>query len=113
MKNWQKLALFGSFIGALNSGFNIENNAQAQTKKVRVVDCLLNKIDSLTSGIPNLYATFNGKNYRTDSNGYFDVSTGVKDNNKIENKDLLNVNLQGNNLVFQYNGNARLKIYNL
>lgn len=113
MKNWQKLALLGSFIGALNSGFNSENNAQAQTKKVRVVDCLLNKIDSLTSGIPNLYVAFNGKNYRTDSNGYFDVSTGVKDNNKIENKDLLNVNLQGSNLVFQYNGNARLKIYNL
>ncbi|AJF62242.1 MAG: hypothetical protein QT11_C0001G0084 [archaeon GW2011_AR20] len=115
MKTWQRLALLGSLFGALNLGFNSQSNAQTQTKKVRIVDAILNCVDSLrnVAGIPNLKITWDGNAYTTNSEGYVDLVTGVKDDYDNQNKDFLNVSLQNNSLNFSYNGNASIKFYDI
>lgn len=109
MKSWRKLALLASFLGA---GLGLFNNANAQTKRIRVVDPILYKVDALknNAGIPNLKVNLNGSNFITNDSGYVDLVTNVE---FIRNNDFLNINLKDNNLFFNYNGQASLRIYDL
>ena len=114
MKLLQKLILIPGIIGM---GFGLFDKADAQSKRIRVVDTIFygSENDSLIekSGIPDLKVNFNGKESITDNDGYVDLATRIKDREDLEEKNDLKIINNNDYVVFDFDNKASLEIYNI
>jgi len=110
--------MFATGLFALALGLSSSKTQAQQLQRIRVVDPIMKLVDSTQAGLSNYPVilkdnfTQRADTFHTNSQGYVDIVTDVKEN---ESKNNLNVRISraNNGVSFLYDNDASIEIYDL